>query len=642
MNHEWINWILDWIRLHPAWAGWLIAIVAFLEGLAIFGLLIPGALILFSVGALIAVGAIDLTTAWIACSVGAALGDGLSYWFGLHYQDNIREKWPFNRYRDLVKNGESYFLKHGGKSVFIGRFVGPIRSIIPVIAGMMGMRPIKYIPINIFASILWSPFYILPGIAFGASLELAAAVAGKLVGLLLMLVLVIWANYWLISRTYRFLAPRTVRMMSSCHKWVQKHPRLGKYAGALIDPEQPESGSLLFMAILLILATWLFFSLLLMETTQGAWISWDQQLWQGFAQFRHPWADDIARVWVAVSESQTTSWFALSMAMILFWMKGPRAAVHVILAAAFALAVGFLLEQWVQVPVPIGANPDAFGFPSIEMTLATAVYGLFAIVLAREMPVSNRIWPYLFFGLLIVLAGFARLYLGLHWFSDMLAGVFLGLVWATILGIAYRQHTREHFRYKSLIAMSLLFITAFSSISFWLNHQFEDTLHANSELRTLVEQDPEVIEHQPLAPGMDFRLYASLSEIQQILHAGDWYDGPEMDLTSLFQWLSPEAQLPDIPIAARTVSGQLPSLELRKNHDAKQGWLFRVWPDPINAPFHDIQPDKKIYWQASIQRIRVRNFWLVFRMLEPEPAELEQKNRLQSSLEESIKPSTAF
>ncbi|MCR6495433.1 phosphatase PAP2 family protein [Thermomonas sp. S9] len=69
---------------------------------------------------------------------------------------------------------------------------------------------------------------------------------------------------------------------------------------------------------------------------------------------------------------------------------------------------------------------DGFGFPSIAVTMTTVVFGFFAVLIARELPGRQRVWPYLLAGIATALVGFARLYLGAHWLSDILGGVLLG------------------------------------------------------------------------------------------------------------------------------------------------------------------------------------------------------------------------
>ena len=127
--------LLHWLGTHPGWASLVVFLIAFAESLLLVGLLFPGTVIMFGIGTLVAVGVLDLwaTLAWAA--VGAVMGDGISFWLGYHYKDRLRVMWPISRYPGLVHRGEQFFLKHGGKSVLFGRFVGPVRPILPAEIG---------------------------------------------------------------------------------------------------------------------------------------------------------------------------------------------------------------------------------------------------------------------------------------------------------------------------------------------------------------------------------------------------------------------------------------------------------------------------------------------------------------------------
>jgi len=90
--------------------------------------------ILFGAGALVATGALGLWPTLGAAVVGAIAGDGLSYWFGRRYRNGIRSWWPFRRHVDLLERAEAFVRRHGGKSVLLGRFVGPLRPVVPAVA----------------------------------------------------------------------------------------------------------------------------------------------------------------------------------------------------------------------------------------------------------------------------------------------------------------------------------------------------------------------------------------------------------------------------------------------------------------------------------------------------------------------------
>ena len=77
------------------------------------------------------------------------------------------------------------------------------------------------------------------------------------------------------------------------------------------------------------------------------------------------------------------------------------------------------------------------------------------MLIARELPFKHRWLPYTVAGIPVVAIAFSRLYLGVHWFSDVLGGASVGLLWVTLLGIAYDRHPAPALPLKRLLAVSL-------------------------------------------------------------------------------------------------------------------------------------------------------------------------------------------
>lgn len=244
---------------HSSFALAAVFAAAALEALALIGTVIPGSSVVFVGGVLVGLNVLDPWWTILASMAGAVLGDGLSYWLGHHYQERLLTVWPLRNYRPLFDLGRAYFAANGGKSVFFGRFLTPVRAIVPVIAGMSGMPPALFYWMNLASALAWSVAHILPGILFGASLQVAGAVSSRLVVVLL----VFAALSWLVFSSLRLL----LRHGSYYLGWLRERivsaarRRRGVAAnllGALFDPAQPESGSLLTAALLLMAGGSLF------------------------------------------------------------------------------------------------------------------------------------------------------------------------------------------------------------------------------------------------------------------------------------------------------------------------------------------------------------------------------------------------
>ena len=168
---ELLNQLLEWVSLHPVWSGIIVFLVAMAESLAIIGVVVPGVVMMFGFGALISTGALSFWPTFGWAVAGAIIGDGLSFFLGVYYRDRLTNLWPFSKHPKTLQQGVEFFQRYGGKSVAIGRFFGPVRAIIPLVAGMLDMPAKRFIAANVASALVWAPAYLLPGIILGASLE---------------------------------------------------------------------------------------------------------------------------------------------------------------------------------------------------------------------------------------------------------------------------------------------------------------------------------------------------------------------------------------------------------------------------------------------------------------------------------------
>ena len=182
-------WLLDiWNRL-PDGMTFLAAagLVAYLEGLVGIGLLMPGSTLIVCSGFLAFHGKADMTSLIACSSFGALLGDMTSYWLGARSGEFFWNRPFLARRRDLLRKAELFFIEHGAKSIFFGRFLGPIRGLVPFVAGMSKMRPLPFFLYAIVSALLWGLSY--PGLGYlgGTSWQSTQSWAGRFGALVLLL-----------------------------------------------------------------------------------------------------------------------------------------------------------------------------------------------------------------------------------------------------------------------------------------------------------------------------------------------------------------------------------------------------------------------------------------------------------------------
>ncbi|HFZ8995010.1 TPA: DedA family protein [Citrobacter freundii] len=181
-----------------------VVLVAFLESLALVGLILPGTVMMAGLGALIGSGELNFWHAWLAGIVGCLLGDWISFWLGWRFKKPLH-RWSFlKKNKALLDKTEHALHQHSMFTILVGRFIGPTRPLVPMVAGMLDLPVAKFITPNIIGCLFWPPFYFLPGILAGAAIDIPPDMqSGGFKWLLLGTAILLWAGGWLCWRLWR-------------------------------------------------------------------------------------------------------------------------------------------------------------------------------------------------------------------------------------------------------------------------------------------------------------------------------------------------------------------------------------------------------------------------------------------------------
>lgn len=167
-----VDAILEFVRNNQTYAAPIVFILAFGESIAFVSLVLPFWGLLVAIGAMIgAAGALDFWSILVAAAVGAALGDWVSYWLGKHYHEPISKMWPLSKYPDLLPKGQRFFEKYGAWAIVGGRFSGPLRASVPIVAGAVQMPQAKFQFANWTSAFLWAWVLLVFGDNLGQSLS---------------------------------------------------------------------------------------------------------------------------------------------------------------------------------------------------------------------------------------------------------------------------------------------------------------------------------------------------------------------------------------------------------------------------------------------------------------------------------------
>lgn len=586
--------LLAWVNQHPGWAYSTVFMVAMTESMAVIGIAVPGVVLLVGTGALIASGAIDFWPAFAAATGGAIAGDGLSYSLGRHFNQHIREIWPFSRYPGQLQWGVAFFDRFGGWSVAIGRFAGPGRAIIPLVAGMLHMPPRRFYAANIASAIAQTLVFFIPGMIFGASLKLAAEAAVRLVILALLLGFVLWLAMWGAHRLYRLLSPHASAWLQGVLHWADLHPAMGRVAHALADPGHPDARTLTGLAFLLILASFLVGAAGGLTLLGAPDLALNHSALDLGQSLHTPLGN---RAMVALAQLGNP-WTILPMVALVYgylrWRGRTRHAHYWLAATAFPLVATPVLGALLRVPRPdLGLDLLLpWSFPSGGVLLAVSVYGFLAVSLARGLPERFRWVPYGLATLAATAAAAAGLYLGTEWLTDSIGSIALGLAWVAALGLAYRRHSRREPRSRALGAVALIGLALGLALHGWLAGD------RDLERLTPAPRAQFMTRAQWLETGWA-RLPSRRADLSQrdrtpltVQFAGDpatlaaalatagWAPAELLDWGNAVRLLSPSLPLAELPTIPQVHDGHHEGLVLIREGGESRREVLRLWSTP--------------------------------------------------------------
>ena len=165
--------IAEFIRLNAPWAGPIVCLLTFGESMLILGILIPATALLLMAGGLVGSGELSIVPILLWGYAGAILGDALSFWIGKWFGPGVLRWRILKRHRTSVARARLFFHRYGFLAVLAGRFLGPMRSTVPTVAGVMGMPDLRFQAANVLSAIVWVPGLLAPGFFAARSLDAA-------------------------------------------------------------------------------------------------------------------------------------------------------------------------------------------------------------------------------------------------------------------------------------------------------------------------------------------------------------------------------------------------------------------------------------------------------------------------------------
>jgi len=439
---------MDYMSSHPE-VGILFAfLVAFIESLPLLGTLFPGSITMTAIGALIGSSVLPAAPTILAALLGAYIGDCLGFWMGSHFHEEIRLLWPFSKLSKYFDIGEKFFAKHGGKSIIIGRFIGPTRAAMPLLAGILHYRWRQFLPVTAVAAVLWTLVYIAPGIFLGAlAAEFSPEETTKVILFGLVVIVFFWLIFWIMQLFFKRLSQMINHRIQ---KWWMALSRPQSGAGWLVrlirNQHHPLDFHQLKLALLILISGGLFLLLWFNVVEQGVMTKLNQPLFYLFQSFRSPRTDHVWAALTVLGNPESLLVTSLLIAFGLLICKQYRAGIHCAVLGVISAAAAEVVKRIYFSPRPEGFVEvvHSSSFPSGHVTLSVAVLGFLAYLTTRIFPRGWRQLIYLLFIVFIGLISLSRLFLGQHWFTDVLGAWLLGLSLLWLMVLSYRRQPPVH------------------------------------------------------------------------------------------------------------------------------------------------------------------------------------------------------
>lgn len=615
--HEFFITLTSWITSHPNLAGFAIFFISFAESLAFVGLIMPGAALMLTAGALIAAGALSFwpTMAWAIC--GAVLADGISFWLGHRFKERIRSFSLFARYPEMLVRGEKFFHRHGGKSIFLGRFIGPIRPVIPIVAGMLGMGQARFTVYNVLSAFGWAPAYLLPGMAFGASLTLAGEVAGRLAVLLVFLML----SGWFIFSVFR----RGVLLLFTCWppwerwliSWISHSRILQRWLGGFFHKDNSLFRPLILLTFIFIAASWLFLGVTEDVMTGDPLVQSSKSLYHLLQGFRTPWGDNLMVGMTMLGDAVVTVPVVLAGLFWLLFRKDRYSALFLTGTTVIGFLLVTIVKQVTRIPRPVDMYGGAahWAFPSSHATMSLVIFGSLALFCSREMVAKKRWIPFALALFLTLGVGFSRLYLGAHWLSDVVGGFSLGTAWLIIIALIY-LHGKQPCKSRGLFRFSLI-VFILAAFIHWATGFTDNRLRYQQQNTTMQMTTGNWLEHgwQQLPAHrldlggeeeqvMNLQYAGRLSDLQALLQQSGWQQPLPLTPASSLRWLMANPDVEDLPVLPQVHDGRNETLLLIHTLPGgkKDFWALRLWSADV------LLENSELLWVGTLSRMTVHHY----------------------------------
>ena len=450
--HGIIDTFLTFIQFHKELGYLAMFFISVLESIAFIGEIIPGTTLLVIIGAMAAKGLLDPEILIVASSLGAITGDVFSFWLGRKGEGSLGRFGRFVK-PEYLEKGREFVKRHGSKSILLGRFIGPLRPIVPFVTGLFGMSTRKFIIWDVISAVSWSMTYIYLGNALWIVWEFAKMWSTR-GGVLVLLLL---ATFITIHLLRKYIAHQSmVFLMHTGNVWDRlvnylqtRSSGIIRFAGRRIDPNHFTGLKLTLAFLFFVLCFAMLTSIVVGVAETNVVTDSDLRISSYLYIFRTPgmveffsWIGVLGNIWALVT-------LGVVVMVMMLLLKEPGYIFPMWIGIAGSYICNFAGGMFFKRPVPVmpAVAEHIYYFPSAYSTVSLMFYGyIIYFVLKASENLRTKLNTVFLMVPVIILIGISRIYLGLHYFTDIEAGWALGMLWliVSVLIAEYLEYTHPH------------------------------------------------------------------------------------------------------------------------------------------------------------------------------------------------------
>jgi membrane protein DedA with SNARE-associated domain/membrane-associated phospholipid phosphatase len=412
------------------------------------GVPLPGETALVTAAALAATGRLRIALVIAAAAAGAIVGDNAGYWIGRKGGIALVRRYGRRVGLDEAKldRAHGFFQRHGAKTVFFGRFVALLRSWAAALAGVACMSYGTFTVYNALGGVVWAALFGALGYAFGHNLPRLEQYAGQ-VTLALVLLAALSVLLALAARWFRDNSANLADAIADCWRRIASSPRFGRVraryprawsflAGRLARGEY--LGLHLTVGFLVSLAAlWLFGGVTEDVVHHDPLTAVDLQLASWFRMHSDALGDHVAMFVTNIGSPAAMGILAVIVAAVLLYRRWWIVFVGWVAANAGGALLDWALKRVIHRARPTGAAAflysTSFSFPSGHAMASLIGFGMLAYLLIAFWSWARRRATLVIAATvcLVLAVGLSRLYLAVHFLSDVIGGYAAGGVWLT-------------------------------------------------------------------------------------------------------------------------------------------------------------------------------------------------------------------